>query len=183
MNAYYTHRDYLRKELENLEYSSKKTIKCLEFGTGDGSAKIFHEFAKTYSNLSIKAFDSDSSWVSKTESTYKLINYSFHHVKSWDELLNHANFNDNYYDLVFVDQAPWEARIKTINFIKDKSKTIILHDYDFYNAGKCEDAYSINEQSFFYQYNSDFEMFSYFELSPPTLVMKNNKLKESLSKT
>ena len=44
------------------------------------------------------------------------------------------------YDLVFVDQAPWSARIDTIDFLTDKNTSVfILHDYDQYNINEYED--------------------------------------------
>jgi hypothetical protein len=174
MSDYYTHREYLKKELETL----KKNVKtnCLEFGTGDGSALIFGEYAKLNENVSITAYDSDFQWLNETKEKYSLENYNFTHINNWDEFLSQNNFND-IYDLIFVDQTPWEARINTIDLLKNQSKIIILHDFDYFNIGVCEDIYSVNEGSFFHtRYGDDFELFAFNEQLPPTLVMKNKNL-------
>jgi hypothetical protein len=171
MSNYYTHRDYLRKELENLNYNEK--ITCLEFGTGDGSAVLFKEYSDKYPNMVVVAYESDKEWLDNTRVKYSNKNYTFKDVESWDGLLVDENFKDTY-DLVFVDQAPFEARIQTIDFIKNKSKIIVLHDYDFYNKGVCSDIFSVSNGSFFYEkYSQDFDLIPYYELLPPTLVMKN----------
>jgi hypothetical protein len=174
MSDYYTHRPYLKKELESLKNDTK--IICLELGTGDGSALIFEEYAKSNKNIKIMAYESDYEWLNKTRETYGLDNYIFTHIDNWDEFLSQNNFNE-IYDLVFVDQTPWEARIKSIDTLKDKSKTIILHDFDFFNIGVCEDVYSVKEGSYFHtKYGKDFELIAHYEQLPPTLVMKNKNL-------
>lgn len=174
MSDYYTHREYLKKELDSLKKNVK--INCLEFGTGDGSALIFGEYAKLNKNVTITAYDSDFHWLNETKKKYGLGNYDFVHVNNWDEFFAQTNFN-GIYDLIFVDQAPWEARIKSIDFLKDKTKTIILHDFDYFNIGVCEDIYSVKEGSFFHtKYGNIFELFAFNEQLPPTLIMKNKNL-------
>jgi len=174
MNDYYTHREYLKKELTKIKKSENSY--CLEFGTGDGSGLIFSEILKTNDKMSVVAYDSDASWLNKTKETYGNDNYQFIHVNNWNEILKEKNF-DKIYDLVFVDQAPWEARINSIDTIMKKAKTIILHDYDYFNIGVCDDIYSVNEGSFFHtKYGEHFDLIGYKEQLPPTLVMINKKL-------
>ena len=173
MSDYYTHRKYLKKELENLNKNIKTN--CLELGTGEGSALIFEEYAKTNENLKISSYDTDFFWLNKTSEKYSLKNYIFTYINDWDSFLNKNIFEDKY-DLIFIDQAPWEARIKSIDFLKDRSKVIILHDFDYFNIGICENIYSVKEDSFFYKkYGKDFELIASCEELPPTLVMKNKK--------
>lgn len=173
MNSYYTHREYLRKELSKLDYS--KPVTCLEFGTGEGSAVIFKEFTDKYPNLKVLSYESDSYWLSLIKDKYESANYNFFSVDSWQNFLEGFKF-ENFYDLVFVDQAPWEARILSIDFIKSFSKVIILHDYDYFNKGVCEDIYSTAKGSFFYsKYSKHFLFETYYSELPPTLVMTNKK--------
>lgn len=168
MNDYYTHRKFLEKELSKLDYS--KPVKCLEFGTGDGSALLFNSFAKKNKNMLVNSYDNDSLWVKKTAENYALDNYVFSHVDNWDSILTEESFKDAY-DLVFIDQSPWEARIKTIDILLDKAKVIILHDYDYFNKNFCEDIYSVGEGSFFQKYSNKFHIVGEKELMPPTLIM------------
>ena len=116
MSDYYTHRKYLKKELENLNKNIKTN--CLELGTGEGSALIFEEYAKTNENVKISSYDTDFFWLNKTSEKYSLKNYIFTYINDWDSFLNKNIFEDKY-DLIFIDQAPWEARIKSIDFVKD----------------------------------------------------------------
>jgi hypothetical protein len=174
MSAYYTHREYLKQELNKLDYEKK--LICLEFGTGDGSGLIFKEYTDKYPNLTVISYETDYEWLEKCKNKYQNENYIFNYISSWDDLLISDNLN-NTYDLVFVDQSPWEARIQTIDFIKNKSKIVILHDYDFYNKGVCDDIFSVNEKSFFYtKYNDDFLFDCHYSMLPPTLIMKNKKI-------
>lgn len=174
MSDYYTHREFLRKELDKLDYTNK--VLCIEFGTGHGSGLLFSEYAEKYDNLKIISYETDSEWLEITREKYQKNNYIFNSVNSWDELLVDKNFQE-VYDLVFVDQSPWEARIKSIDLIKNKSKVIVLHDYDFYNKGVCDDIYSVTEGSFFYEkYSNDFDFSPHYTLLPPTLIMKNKNI-------
>jgi hypothetical protein len=170
MSSFYTHRQYLHSELSKLDFTKK--VKCLEFGTGDGSCVIFKEFTDKYENLTVLSYESDLNWLNESNQKYNSKNYIFKHV-DWNEFLLDDNFTE-VYDLIFVDQSPWEARIKTIEILSKKAKVVILHDYDFYNKGVCEGIFSIDEGSFFYEkFSKDFDMFGYNAELPPTLIMYN----------
>ena len=175
MSDYYTHRPFLIKELEKIDFS--KPVNCLEFGTGDGSALVFNEFAKKHPNLFIKSYDNDKNWLYSTKEKYGLLNYEFNYVDNWSDLLKDSNFEKSIYDIVFVDQAPWEARIGTIELLKNKAKIIILHDYDFFNTGKCQNVYSVGEESFFRKlFDIKYHLYGNYDTLPPTLVIKNDIL-------
>jgi phospholipid N-methyltransferase len=173
-NDFYTHREFLERELSKLNYKNK--IKCLEFGTGDGSALIFSKFAKLYKNIEIKAYETNKEWLEITYQKYKLENYTFNFIENWDSFLENQNF-DEIYDLVFVDQSPWEARIKTIDKLRNNAKIIILHDYDYYNKNIITDIYSVGEGSFFHKrYGEYFNFVCESEILPPTLIMYNKNI-------
>jgi hypothetical protein len=172
-NPYYTHREYLENELEKL--IKQDSIRCIEFGTGDGSAEIFEKFAKEYQKIEITSFESDASWLKTVKEKYERDNYSFHQVENWSKFLDSYQ-PDGIYDLIFVDQSPWEARIDTINKMLDYSKVIILHDYDYYNKNS-KNPYVNDDDSFFKQnYGDKCEIVSYYDILPPTLVMYNKSL-------
>lgn len=175
INPYYTHREYLENELKQLT-KSKNNIQCLEFGTGEGSAEIFSQFTNTHDNLSVTAYESDLIWLNSIKEKYERPNYNFYHIEDWFDFLKSFK-PDTIYDLVFVDQTPWEARLETINTVANFSKIIILHDYDYFNKGVCDDIYSVSKDSFFYrQYNNQFKLVNYYSILPPTLIMYNKKL-------
>jgi hypothetical protein len=88
--------------------------------------------------------------------------------------------NEEEYDLVFVDQSPWWARIDSINLLKDKTKIFILHDYDYFNKSDNEwvkespnDIYVNDETSWLGQtYSKEFLLENNYEILPPTLIMR-----------
>lgn len=169
-----THEKYLRNELSNLIKNTNDKIYCLEFGCGDSSSEIFHSYAKNNKNIEIVSFESDYDWLMKISKKYSLNNYIFKYVENWNELFNDNVFNDISYDLIFVDQKPWEARLLTIDFFKNNDvKTIMLHDYDYFNLNMgLNDIRRIDEDSFYGKYLDYFDLIQYSELLPPTLVMK-----------
>jgi len=169
-NPYHTHQQYLREELDKLP-KDKKVI-CLEFGTGDGSSSVFKEYLELNENLNVYAFESNYDWFRSMSSKYKHERYHFQFVYDWDDFLYRKKF-DEVYDLIFVDSTPWEARILTIDLLKDRSSTFILHDYDFYNKGVIKDIFSVGEGSFFAnKFNDDFIYEPHYEVLPPTLVLR-----------
>lgn len=174
MNPFYTHREFLKRELEKLNYNEE--INILEFGTGDGSAEILFEYAKNYPNLNINAFDNDTNWLSSMKEKYNLPNYTFEFVNDWSFMLDNYNFLKKY-DLIFIDQAPWEARILTLEKMSEKASTIIIHDYDFFNKGVIDNIYDVGVNSFFGKYNENFILEGNNNMLPPTLILTNKQLK------
>lgn len=173
MNDYYTHRPYLIQILEGFDYS--KNVNILEFGTGEGSGEVFHQFASLYSNLNIQSFDNDITWLNTMKNKYQLPNYNFTQVESWKELFDTYNFSSSY-DLIFVDQSPWEARIMSLDFLKGKYQTAILHDYDYYNKGITppNKIYDTDESSYFAKYLDAYTLQGYHSTLPPTLTFSKH---------
>lgn len=179
MNAYYTHQDTLNKILESFDYT--KPVHCLEFGSGDGSSSVFHNFVQSNPNLTVDCFEHEEGWLTSMSEKYKLENYNFN-VVDWSTI----NYNDlkiKKYDLIFVDQGDWDARITTIDEMKNNAKYIILHDYCYYNGFGPGMIHSpdmvfnnVGEGSFFHKYSTDFEVIGVTDLFPPTLILKSKNL-------
>lgn len=175
MNAYYTHQKYLTEELNKLNFSMP--VIALEFGTGDGSASIFHQFVNEFRNLRVESYDDNHSWYRNMKEKYYHPNYNFNYAGSWDELFLKGDILCFNYDLVFVDAGPdFDARIKIINYIKANVKVIVLHDYDFYNKGIMDDHYFVGKGSFFGERYSDEFILQGNNEYPGTLIMRNKKL-------
>lgn len=166
MSEYITHQKYLLKELNNLP---DKAI-ILELGIGEGSSPLMHDFCKNNPNSKVYAFESDKIWIDKIKPKYSLENYIFNYIEDWDNLMNYIN--QEKINLVFVDQAPWEARITSINLLKNISEIFIVHDYDYYNIGYPSLRIN-NDQSWWGQnYSKEFILEDNYEILPPTLIMK-----------
>ena len=178
MDAYYTHQETLNKILESFDYTNQ--IHCLEFGSGDGSSSVFHRFAKSNPNLVVDCYEHEEGWLNNMSTKYGLENYKFN-VVDWSTI-NYENLKVKKYDLIFVDQGDWDARIKTIDEMKDYCKYIILHDYCYYNGfgpgmipTQDMDYNNVGEGSFFHKYSDEFELTGETKLYPPTLVFKSKK--------
>jgi len=176
MNPYYTHQETLNKILESFDYT--KPVHCLEFGSGDGSSSIFNKFCAIHPNLTVDCFEHESGWLNDMSNKYKLTNYNFN-VVDWSTI-NYEKLKIKKYDLIFVDQGDWDARIKTIDELKNNCKYIILHDYCYYNGfgpgmvhSPDMDFNKVGEGSFFHKYSDDFEVTGVTELFPPTLILKS----------
>lgn len=174
-DAYCTHQNYTKQELSNLSDGSI----VLELGVGNGSSPLMYEFCKNNSSSTVISFETDAVWFEQMFDKYgDLPNYVFNLIEDWDDLKNHVNEKE--YDLVFVDQSPWWARIESIDLLKEKSKVIILHDYDYFNKNghewvknTCNDIYINDESSWLGQTYSDrFILEDNYEVLPPTLVMR-----------
>lgn len=173
MNPYYTHRPYLISELNKLiESKQSSDISILELGVGDGSSQIFNEFAKNYKNISIIGLDTNCAWCDNMRMKYEMPNYQIFHLQNWNESSYFDILNNNYYDLVFVDQSPWEARIDAIDMLykNNNGNVIILHDYDYYNDPSFR--FSIGQDSFFGKYLDKYNILEFHMHLPPTLIMK-----------
>lgn len=180
MNQYHTHSKYLKELLEKFDY--KNEVKCLEFGSGDGSGSIFSDFAKKYDKLQIECFEHDQIWIEQMIKKYALDNYKYNLI-SWDKF-DYTELKKSNYDLVFVDQGDWDARIETIDQLRDNTRYFILHDYCYYNGLRGysipEDqkltALDLGQGSFFHQkYSEDFDLIGENEFFPPTLVLKKRQ--------
>jgi len=179
MNAYYTHQDTLNKILESFDYS--QPVHCLEFGSGDGSSSVFHKFIQSNSNLTVYCFEHDENWLNDMSEKYRIENYNFN-VVDWSTI-NYNFLKVKKYDLIFVDQGDWDARLVTIDEMKNNAKYIILHDYCYYNGfgpgmthSPDMDFNNVGEDSFFHKYSNEFEVIGETELFPPTLILKSKTL-------
>ena len=174
MNAFYTHQQYLIRELRKLDYN--KPCRCLELGAGDGSASVFRGFLIDNPNLDVRAFDTNEDWRDQMIRDYSHQNYHISFLNTWDEILDILSLGRDPWDIVFVDQEPWRARIESIDTLAHLARVIILHDYDYFNKGVCENIFSVGEESFFAQYLDNFELEAQCMILPPTLIMRNKNL-------
>jgi hypothetical protein len=177
MNTFYTHQPFLIEILQMMD--TEKEINCLEFGVGDGSSSIFHDFAKKNKNMNIESFEHDISWFSTMKNKYSLSNYIFNLIE-WENF-DYSKYKQKIYDLVFVDQGVWDARIKTIDELIGNSKIIILHDYCYYNGmnpvENVLDKNSVGDGTFFHKkYNDIAKLIPECKTYPPTLILKNKLL-------
>ncbi len=175
MHPFYTHQQYLKKEIENLDLS--KELHILEFGSGIGSGDIFKEYTNKYKNLFVDCYEHEEEWFLKCKNDYESDNYKFNLI-DWEKL-DYSNFKNKKYDLIFVDQGIWLERSRTVEELQDFSNVIIIHDFDYFNKedsgyiNGCQNIYSTDNSTYWgLKYNEKFYLSAYSELLPPTLVLK-----------
>ncbi len=178
MIKYYTHQKYLKRELDNLKDGSL----ILELGIGHGSCPLMYEYCKKNPNSIVTGFETDAEWFTNMHNEYgDLANYNINSINTWEDLKNYINKDK--YDLIFADQAPWEARIESIDFLKDRCDLFILHDYDYFNkpqhswVSKGPNSIYINDDSSWLgqKYGEEFVLEDNYKLLPPTLVMRKKQ--------
>ena len=103
----------------------------VEFGCGFGSTPMLH-FLCSQQNRELLTLESDPVWLSKFVKRYSTPHHRFLHVEDWDSLLKDPAIVDRKWDVAFVDQAPWEARHKTVVCMKKMCTFIVLHDCDYF---------------------------------------------------
>lgn len=176
-DAYCTHQKYTQNELNNLSPNAY----VLELGVGNGSSPLMYEFCKNNPESTVISFETDDIWFEKMRENYgDLPNYIFKLIDNWDNFKNYLDDSILKYDLVFVDQSPWEARISSIDLLKNKTNIFILHDYDYYNQDvhgwvetPCNNICINDETSWLgKKYSNEFILEDNYEVLPPTLVMK-----------
>lgn len=139
-HPYHTHQPVL------YEMAMRTSKPIIEFGCGYGSTELLHEICKKEKRLLV-SLDDDWEWLSKFAEKYKSDSewHKFIFVpgkpsptsdspqhwvdfmNTFDQLLKLCNF-----DICFIDQHPWEARVETLKYMKDKAKFIIVHDCDYF---------------------------------------------------
>jgi len=144
-DPYVTHQPVL------YEIAIKTTGPIIEFGTGYGSTDLLHEICKKNGRLLISV-DDDQDWLQKFSKKYLGDGYNednsgwhkFFYIPKvntndrqncdhWIAFLdNNELLKETHFDLCFVDQSPWQARLETVKRFRSKSKYVILHDCDYF---------------------------------------------------
>lgn len=132
-NVYATHQPYLEA------YVRATSGDILEFGTGIGSTALIRKCIEGTKRRLISIED-NLEWYNKMitdvppneQHTYIYLEKKEEDVH-WEEFLNSFN-HPSTPSVVFIDQSPWSARLKTIDKFYPIAEYIILHDADYYPA-------------------------------------------------
>lgn len=179
MFGYYTHVPLLRYLIEN---KLSEGSKILELGCGDGSSSLLSKYSKE-KNIYVESYESDKDWFIKTKNKYENPNYIFNFIEKWNDLYSVVFKNKSInFDAVFVDQSGvteaknieskieknkviWEPRLISMDFFKDSSRFIVVHDYNYYPTHWLS------------QHERVKKLFKYWKLyevlDPPTLLCSN----------
>lgn len=130
-NQYSTHQPVL------WHYAKKvKQKPILELGSGFGSTPLLHTHCQEH-GLNLWTADGDLLWLKKFRPMQsdkhqlcgiRMLNSE--DLEDWEKFLTQMSYRD--WGLVFVDQAPWLARIMAIRLLKDSCDYMVVHDFDWY---------------------------------------------------
>ena len=148
INDWTTHKPILK---EAVLQCGKDNI--LELGCGDGSSPMLREMGKELYSL-----ESDWEWGKK---------YGAILVPDWVKA--YKIFSQIKWGVVFVDNAPWEARELAIDYFKNQAEFVVLHDSDYFTVHLGID------------FTKDFKFVETYyppdpwpcETGPPTMLMSN----------
>ena len=124
------------------EYVKNTKGNILELGCGYGSTPLIRTLIDG-TNRKLVSVDSNIEWLNKmkesipeSENHQYLLHSNFKNDYDWSSFLNENPIFKEQYDLVFIDQAPWAGREKSLYFFKDKVDYIIIHDADYFATNK-----------------------------------------------
>ena len=141
----------------------------IEFGTGKFSTHMLHELA-VGGKFNIFSYDNNDGWIQK----FKRLECEFHRITpidTWDATIQQILNDDVHYDLIFIDQAPWEARLESIKLLNNKCKYMIVHDCDYFQVHH-DNNFNYDKYFKFYHIYKIAENIM-LNLSPPTLLASN----------
>lgn len=168
--AYSTHQPFLKF------YIQHTTNDILEFGTGDGSTGFILDLIKD-TNRKLVSYENNREWYDKMVLQYPPNEqHSYVFVDDWEEVI--SNIVTENISIVFIDQAPWEARVTTMNHFKDHVEYVMIHDVDYFPKNKMFGTY-ISEYVF--DFSDVFKSWGIYypklpwpcRTGPPTLVGSN----------
>lgn len=145
-NTFSSHQPFLIEILLNT------TGDIIECGCGDGSTPIIYDIiSKT--NRKLISIDSDKIWLDKYNYDNKqhikyFIDASNNDIEEtgnkWKTFLG-ENVKNEKFEVVFIDSSPWISRLYILDYFKDKSEIIIIHDFDYYLRCSIKCRYTTNE--------------------------------------
>ena len=143
-SSYYTHQPVLCKVLSLLTNGSK----IAEFGCGEGSSPIMHEFS-VKKDFQIFCFESHSEYYNQYNKRFGSDKYKFFHITDWvGQIANDPNINQMF-STIFIDQDPWMARVQTARQLnKNYTDFYIIHDSDWLIHNSVFGSYIDNKRDY-----------------------------------
>lgn len=165
-SGYFTHRPIVKSVLDSI----KNPNLIVELGCGEGSTPMLHDYTKK--GFTVWTYDHDESWISQF--------YAFQDERHWVQKIDSIDcwheiyltikrdLKDDRGSLLFVDNAPWEARSDAIETLKHYFDYVILHDCDYFPRngllGMPDGTYCGN-------WSNVFKYWQTFDIDrPPTIV-------------
>lgn len=101
-----------------------------EFGCGYGSTPLLHELSDRL-GVRLLTLDSNADWLDRFRPQFESPQHEFRLVSDWSEELARPEWGDGW-AIVFVDQAPFEARALTVERVRLSADYVVVHDDDYF---------------------------------------------------
>lgn len=98
----------------------------VEFGCGYGSTSMLHSLCEGRSLLSL---ESDQEWLDRFLHL-ETVTHKLNLITDWQKATDYVK--EDFWDVAFIDHAPWEARVEAVEALKHKARFIVLHDCDYF---------------------------------------------------
>ncbi|MBI9087014.1 MAG: hypothetical protein JEZ11_25695 [Desulfobacterales bacterium] len=102
-----------------------------EFGCGYGSTPLLHKFCAEQGRP-VVTFESNAEWIDKIRAEFASDTHWFIEVEDWETIVRHPIVQQTDWGLLFVDQAPFEARLWTVKALGDLPAYFVIHDCDYF---------------------------------------------------
>lgn len=162
-DPYGTHQPILHRALCETKNSEGPIA---ELGCGFNSTELIHRMA---GSRTVYSLDHTKEWLSKFEHMATQ-DRRFHLINSWYDIIRYFS-SETDLSVVFIDQGDWTSRAQCIEFFKNRSEIVLIHDSDYLLSNKL-----INRYEDHYKHVKTFmppEPYPYMT-GPPTTVMSNN---------
>jgi hypothetical protein len=197
-NPFGTHRPCLVNLIKNTSGN------IIEFGCGDSSTTLIKKLINN-TDRKLYTIESNETWLNKYRNLED-INHKFHFVdagnndndetaQKWIDYIENTEIKDVEFDIVFIDSSPWTSRTYLLNYYKNKSKYIIVHDVGYFPNSKLwgkvnkhitsgkYNLYDMDFSDIANSYHVFYPYIEYFALNcgPATLLLSNKTSKEEFN--
>jgi SAM-dependent methyltransferase len=131
-NSWSTHQPVL------YEYVRQTKGNILELGCGYGSTPLIMKLIEG-TDRKLVSVDTNPEWLEKIKEVIPeshnhkyVLHANYKNDFNWENFLNSDPIFQEEYDLVFIDQQPWEGRVTSLHYFKNNSNYIIIHDTDYF---------------------------------------------------
>lgn len=123
-------RPYVKILLENLEINED----IIEVGVGDNSTPMWTKKVNGLDHINSFHFENNLDWFEKIKSKFssKDSQFIFFEGDKLLECFNNNFINEKTFDIAFIDSNPWETRTMALDYLKNISKVIIVHDSNYF---------------------------------------------------
>lgn len=174
-DPYATHQKFLES------YIRKTNGDIIEFGTGHGSTGFILDLING-TNRKLLSLENNEEWYSKMIKEYPPTStHEYIFVKNWEETI--SKLNKEQFQIVFIDQSPWEARVWTLDHFLETADYILIHDVDYFPTNNIFGKINMQNSDKIpeFDFNDKFQKWKVYypdepwpsSTGPPTLVGSN----------